>query len=159
MANEVELKLRIAAPDIPRLKRHPAIKAAMVGKPRTCNLVSNYFDTPQLALLDLGISLRVRRMSGNWIQAINSTGKSLVGVHQRMEWEDIIAFDHPDFSKITEPALTRIFDEETLRSTLDSIFRIKLRRTEWQLAFDNGDQIELAFEVGELVVAKMHELI
>lgn len=157
MANEVELKLRIAAPDIFRLKRHPAIKAALVGKPRTRDLVSIYYDTPQLALLDLGVSLRVRRMSGNWFQAVKGAGKPLAGLHQRMEWEDIIAFGHPDFSKITEPALTRIFDDEALRNALAPIFCTKVRRTEWQLAFDNGDQVELALDVGELVVGEKRE--
>jgi inorganic triphosphatase YgiF len=46
MANEVELKLRIAAPDIIRLKHHLAIKAAQVGKSRTRNLLSINHDTP-----------------------------------------------------------------------------------------------------------------
>jgi inorganic triphosphatase YgiF len=157
MANEIELKLCIATLSIPYLKRHPAIKAALVGKPRTRGLVSIYYDTPQLALLDHGVSLRVRRMSGNWFQAVKNAGKSLAGLHQRMEWEDIIASGHPDFSKITEPALTRIFDDEALRNALAPIFRTKVRRTEWQLAFDNGDQVELALDVGELVAGEKRE--
>ena len=70
--------------------------------------------------------------------------RRLPGLHQRMEWEDIIAAGHPDFSKITEPALTRIFDEPTLRHALAPIFTTEVRRTEWHLAWDNGDRIELA---------------
>jgi triphosphatase len=87
MANEVELKLRIAAPDILRLKHHPGIKVAQVGKPRTHNLLSIYYDTPQLTLLDLGVSLRVRRVSGNWIQTVKGKGEALAGLHQRQEFE------------------------------------------------------------------------
>ena len=152
MANEVELKLRIAAPDILRLKRHPAIKAAQVGKPRTHNLLSIYYDTPQLTLLDLDISLRVRRISRNWIQTIKGKGGVLAGVHQRQEFEDVIAFGHPDFSKIIDPQLTQIFDDELLRNSISPIFSTDVRRTEWKLAFNNGDQIELALDIGELVV-------
>ena len=157
MANEVELKLRIAAPDILRLKHHSAIKAAQVGKPRTHNLLSIYYDTPQLTLFDLDISLRVRGISRNWIQTIKGRGKVLAGVHQRQEFEDVIAFGHPDFSKIIDPELTQIFDDELLRNSLTPIFSTEVRRTEWLLAFDNGDQIEFALDTGELVVGDKRE--
>ena len=157
MVNEVELKLRIAAPDILRLKHHPAIKAAQVGKPRTHNLLSIYYDTPQLTLRDLDISLRVRRVSRNWIQTIKGKGGVLAGLHQRQEFEDVIAFGHPDFSKIIDPALTQIFDDQLLRNSLAPIFSTEIQRTEWQLAFDNGDQIELALDIGELVVGDKRE--
>ena len=157
MVNEIELKLRIATPDILRLKHHPAIKAAQISKPRTRKLLSIYYDTPQLTLLDLDISLRVRRMSRNWIQTIKGKGGVLAGLHQRQEFEDVIAFGHPDFSKIIDPELTRIFDDEGLRNSLTPIFSTEVRRTEWQLAFENGDQIELALDLGELVVGEKRE--
>jgi inorganic triphosphatase YgiF len=157
MAHEVELKLRIQPADAARLRRHPAIRSAVIGKPTTRNLISIYYDTPQLALLDAGISLRVRRMAGIWSQTVKGSGRSLAGLHQRMEWEDAIASGHPDFSKITEPALTEIFDDEALRTALIPIFSTEVRRTEWNLTFDNGDQVELALDLGELVVGEKRE--
>jgi inorganic triphosphatase YgiF len=157
MANEIELKLRIRRADIPRLRRHPALLSATASGPVTRKLTSIYYDTPQLALLDANISLRVRRMSGGWFQAVKGAGHALSGLHQRMEWEDIIASGHPDFSKITEPALTRVFDDATLRAALAPIFLTEVRRTEWQLAWDNGDRIELALDLGELVVGEKRE--
>jgi len=157
MASEVELKLRIATSDIAHLKYHAAISGALVGKPKIRSLTSIYYDTPQLALLDLGISLRVRRVSRNWIQTVKKDAKALVGLYKRYELEDVIAFGHPDFSKITEPALTKVFDNEDLRTLLAPIFSTEVKRTEWQLAFDNGDQIELALDLGELVVGEKRE--
>jgi triphosphatase len=157
MTHEVELKLRIAAQDISQLRRHPAIKAALVGEAVTRKLTSIYFDTPQLALLDAGVSLRARHMAGGWYQAVKSSGKSLSGLHQRKEWEDQIASGQPDFSKITDPALTAIFDDEALRAVLTPIFRTEVKRTEWHLAFDNGDRVELALDSGELVVGEQRE--
>lgn len=157
MPNEIELKLRISSADLSRLRHHPAIQAAMTGKPVTRKLTSIYYDTPQLALLDAGISLRVRRMSGNWFQAVKAAGHSLTGLHQRMEWEDIIAFGHPDFSKITEPALTRIFDNPALRNALSPIFTTEVHRTEWHLAWDNGDRVEFALDLGDLVIGEDRE--
>lgn len=157
MPNEVELKLRILSADVPRLRHHPAILSALTGKPITRKLTSIYYDTPQLALLDAGISLRVRRMSGGWFQAVKAAGHSSAGLHQRMEWEDTIAFGHPDFSKITEPALTKIFDSAALRSALAPIFTTEVARTEWHLAWENGDRIELALDLGDLVIGEQRE--
>ena len=157
MANEIELKLRIASSDLAHLRRHPAILAALSGKPVTRRLISIYYDTPNLALLDAGLSLRVRRMSGGWFQAVKAAGHALAGLHQRDEWEDIISQGHPDFSKITAPALTKIFDDPRLRNALAPIFTTDVRRTEWQLAWDNGDRIELALDLGDLIIGELRE--
>ncbi|MDR2876237.1 MAG: CHAD domain-containing protein [Methylobacillus sp.] len=155
MPDEIELKLRVRAADLPRLRRHPALKTA---QPVTRRLVSIYYDTPDLALLDADLSLRVRRMSGQWFQAVKSAGHALAGLHQRAEWEDIIARGSPDFSKITDPALTKIFDRPELRAALRPIFTTDVRRTEWQLQSDDGEtKIELALDVGDLIVGEQRE--
>jgi inorganic triphosphatase YgiF len=152
MPNEVELKLRINPAHIARLRRHPAIVAATVGKPLTRKLTSIYYDTPDLKLLDADVSLRVRRMSGGWFQAVKAKGKALAGLHQRMEWEDIIAAGRPDFSKITDPALIPIFAGDELRAALRPIFTTEVQRTEWQLAMADGSLVEMALDKGLLRV-------
>lgn len=157
MPNEVELKLRIARRDAPRLRKHPAILIACIDKPVTRKLTSIYYDTPDLRLLDAEISLRVRRMAGGWFQAVKAAGSSLAGLHQRMEWEDVIAHGYPDFTRILDPGLVKIFSDETLREALSPIFKTEVQRTEWQLAFDNGDHIELALDLGQLVAGKKRE--
>ncbi|HEY8118128.1 MAG TPA: CYTH and CHAD domain-containing protein [Methylophilaceae bacterium] len=157
MPNEIELKLRIAAADVPRLRRHGALKSQLVGKPITRKLTSIYYDTPDLELLDAAISLRVRRMSGNWFQAVKGAGHSLAGLHQRMEWEDIIARGQPDFSKITAPSLAAIFDAQSLRDALKPIFITEVNRAEWQLQYQDGSAIEVALDLGKLKVGKQEE--
>lgn len=150
MPNEIELKLRIATADVPRLRRHPALKQYLAGKPVTRRLISIYYDTPDLKLLDAAISLRVRRMSGGWFQAVKGAGYALGGLHQRMEWEDIIAKGEPDFTKITEPFLARIFADQALRDALKPIFITDVQRTEWQLQYEDGSAVEVALDLGEL---------
>jgi triphosphatase len=157
MANEIELKLRIRAADLPRLRRHPAVQRALVGKPVTRRLTSIYYDTPQLALLDADLSLRVRRMSGGWFQAVKGAGHSLAGLHQRMEWEDLLTRGEPDFDKITDPALTPVFGDPALRAALRPIFTTDVRRTEWQLKPDPDSDIEMALDVGDLIVDDKRE--
>jgi len=159
MPDEIELKLRIDRKHAARLRQHPAILAASAGEPVTRKLTSIYFDTPQLALLDAGINLRVRRMSGEWFQAVKGGGSVVSGLHQRMEWEDVIAGDRPDFTKILEPGLQQLFADQALRDALRPVFTTEVRRTEWQLAFDNGDHIELALDLGNLIVGSQKEAI
>jgi triphosphatase len=156
MANEVELKLSIAKSDIPRLKRHPEIQAAQTSKPITRKLLSIYYDTPQLKLLDDNISLRLRCISGRWIQTIKGKGSVQSGLHQRMEIETNVASNQFDFSNIANTALSSTFNDELL-NVLEPIFTTEVQRTEWLLNFDNGDQIELALDVGELIVGEEQE--
>ncbi|PKO50176.1 MAG: CYTH domain-containing protein, partial [Betaproteobacteria bacterium HGW-Betaproteobacteria-20] len=159
MGREVELKLSIDRKDVAHLRNHPAVISSRVGKSATHKLISIYYDTPDLKLLDAGISLRIRHISGRWIQTIKSTGSSLTGLHQRKEWEDVIAANHLDYTKILNPDLIKIFANQKFRDALRPIFQTEVRRSEWQLAFDNGDKIELALDLGQLVVDKKSESI
>jgi inorganic triphosphatase YgiF len=154
MAGEVELKLSIDRKEAAHLRSHPAIISACEVKPVTHKLLSIYYDTPDLKLLDAGISLRVRHIAGCWIQSLKAAGSSLAGLHQRMEWEDVIAANHPDFTKILDPVLIKLFDDQQLREALRPIFLTEVQRSEWQLAFKNGDKIELALDLGKLTADK-----
>ncbi len=156
MPNEIELKLRIATADIPQLKRHAAIRKHLIGKALTRRLVSTYYDTDDLQLMDRKVSLRVRRMSGGWFQAVKAAGHSLAGLHQRLEWEDIISKGEPDFTKITDPSLTPIFDDLKLRQALKPIFTTDMQRTEWQLDYE-GSKIELSLDNGQLIAGKQQQ--
>ncbi len=157
MGSEVELKLSIDNNDAALLRSHPIIMTACIGKPVTRKIITIYYDTIDLKLLDAGISLRLRRMSGRWLQSVKAAGSSLAGLHQRMEWEDFIATGHPDFTKILDPALIKLFADKKLCNELRPIFRTEVQRSKWQLAFDNGDKVELALDLGQLVAGQNHE--
>ena len=154
MANEIELKLRINEPDAGRLNQHPAITEHLIGEPWTRQLTSTYYDTPEFTLLDSGLNLRVRSMSGGFFQAIKSTGKSIGGLHERLEWEDLLAKNEPDFSKITEPHLANLFSDQSLKSALRPIFMVDVIRTDWQLQYADGSKIEASVDIGHLKIHK-----
>lgn len=150
MANEIELKLRIDESCASLLDRHPAINDYLKEQPWTRKLVSIYYDTPDFSLLDAGLNLRVRSMSGGWFQAIKSTGKSIAGLHQRLEWEDLLTKNEPDFNKITEPHLANIFADQKLRDALKPIFIVDVVRTDWLLNYNDGSVIEVSVDIGDL---------
>ncbi|MDO9050736.1 MAG: CHAD domain-containing protein [Methylotenera sp.] len=159
MEDEIELKLNINCKDASRLRKHLAIMNASISRPSTNKLVNFYFDTPELKLLDAGISLRLRRMSGCWTQLIKTVGNPLAGLHKRTEWESPVLTGHPDFTKIIHPNLIKLFTDKKQRDALRPIFKTEVQRSIWQLSFDNGDQVELALDIGKLEAGEYHELI
>lgn len=159
MKSEIELKLSIDSKDAPLLWLHPTIVANSIDTPITHKIITIYYDTSDLRLLDAGISLRLRRVSGRWIQSVKAVATSLAGLHQRTEWEDVIANGQPDFTVILDPVLIKLFADQSLRDALKPIFQTKVQRSEWQLDFGNGEKIELALDLGQLVAGKNHESI
>jgi triphosphatase len=162
MANEIELKLRIKKSDIPSLKRLLATIEAestsvQISKPSTHKTLSTYYDTQDLTLLDRGISLRLRRAARKWIQTIKGAGNALSGLHQRIELESEVKSGQLDFSKIVDPQYAKFFNHAVLRNALVPIFSTDVQRTAWQLSFENGDQVELVLDIGELIAGDSRE--
>lgn len=147
---EVELKLLIDPADIPRLRRHPLLKALCPSGPKTRKLTSIYFDTDDFALKNQAIALRVRRSGRQWIQTVKGGGSVRAGLHQRDEWEAPVAHSSPDFTKITDPGLIRLFARGDLCQNLHPVFVTEFRRTIWLLETEAGDQVEMALDQGEI---------
>lgn len=147
---EIELKLLIDPADIPRLRRHPLLKALCPSGPKTRKLTSIYFDTDDLALRSQAIALRVRRSGRQWIQTVKGGGSVQAGLHQRDEWEAPVSNSTPDFTKIADPGLIRLFAREDLRQRLHPVFVTEFSRTVWLLETEAGDQVEMALDRGEI---------
>ncbi len=150
MAIETELKLLVNPADIPALRRHPLLKAHATGKARSRKLLSIYFDTPDLNLRQQRVALRVRRIGSHWVQTVKGGGGVRAGLHQRGEWEDEVVHDRPDLTKITDPSLLKLFSSASVRDRLQAVFTTEFKRITWQLQWDNGDEVELALDQGEV---------
>ena len=150
MNNEVELKLSIDKKHASRLRKQAVIIDSSISKPTTHKLTNIYFDTPDLKLLDAGITLRLRHKSRSWIQTIKLAGNATAGLHERPEWEDLVVSSHPDFTKIRDKNLSKFFTDKKLRDSIIPIFQTEVKRSEWQLVFNNGDKVELVLDSGLL---------
>lgn len=150
MPNEIELKLRVPVGYENAIYEHPSLLSQVVGAPLRRGLISIYYDTPALDLLNARLSLRVRHMSGGWFQAVKSAGHSVGGLHQRLEWEDLLEDNAPNFEKITEPHLAHFFSDPDLRQALKPIFVVDVMRTDWQLHYPDGTELEVSLDVGEI---------
>lgn len=154
MPEEIELKLRLNAADIPRLMHSEIIQQHLISKPTSQELTSIYYDTPELDLLKAEVSVRVRHMSGRWFQSIKTAGQAHDGLHARLEWEDLLDADKPDFEKmrcIDNANIAKLLSNQQLQAALEPIFSTVVMRTEWQL-HQAQSQLELALDIGHVEI-------
>lgn len=159
MGCEGELKLSINKADAKKLHQIPLIVNSALSKPTKHKITSIYFDTSDFMLLDAGITLRIRHESHRWIQTIKLAGSAKCDLHRRNEWEDLVRTGQPDYTKITDPKLIRVFSDPKLRPSLKPIFQTAVINTQWLLAFDNGDQVKLSLHSGVLTSNQRQETI
>ena len=59
-------------------------------------LISTYYDTPDLALKQRGLTLRVRDQGGHFLQTVKEGDLASGDLLTRGEWEDAVAESRPD---------------------------------------------------------------
>ncbi len=144
---EIELKLTVTPADIAALKAHTAFSELLDHPIATENLTSVYFDTNQFDLREHGVTLRVRRKDGKFVQTIKST--TAASPLERSEWEQPLQTGQPDLDTVADTALEPILTPE-IRAALKPVFETRIRRTYYHLA-DTGWRIEIALDQGEIV--------
>lgn len=153
---EIELKLLLEPRDVASFRRHPLLRHYATGKPRSQQLTSIYFDTPDLYLQRSHTALRVRRAGSRWVQTCKSGGQAAAGLHQRPEWESEVGGAAPDLQALRglpEPgsAVAALLSAPGLASRLLPIFTTQFKRTIWLLRSQAGDEVELALDQGEIL--------
>jgi inorganic triphosphatase YgiF len=141
---ETELKLSLAAHDVPRLLAHPLLAAP----PRTEHLLNTYFDTPDLALKALRMAVRERLVGERTLLTVKTAGHSVNGLTQRSEWEGPTTPGALDFAALVDDAAlaTRLTG---MAPTLRPVFRTDFTRRSWVLTHA-GARIEVALDDGAI---------
>ncbi len=131
---EVELKFACGPDDLAAV-----LAAAPPGADDTAELISVYFDTPDLALQKAGASLRVREKQGRRVQTLKR-GEGMT----REEHEAPIEGLAPD------PKLGPLPKLVPPGAALAPAFNVRVTRRERRLRYE-GAEIELALDQGEVV--------
>ncbi len=147
MTVEIELKLALAPEQVTRLKRHPLLAGA--GRPLRRQLISVYFDTPELDLMRAQAALRVRREGRGWVQTIKIGGGSAGGLHQRPEWQTPTMSEVPEPGRFAEPEVRKLFTPARL-TRLRPVFETHFWRNAWTLPLAGGGSVEIALDQGEV---------
>jgi len=153
-AMEIELKLTLAPADLARLRNLPLLSQYAAAPPHTENLLSIYFDTPDLYLQQHRSALRVRKTAAAWIQTFKGGGSVKGGLHQRHEWECEVPGAAVELSSllalIDNPAAREILAQTGLAQQLQAVFTTEFARTVWMLQLAQDTVVELALDLGEV---------
>jgi len=146
MATEVELKLYCFPDDIARIETHPLISAGVETGPGK-RLENTYYDTPDLALHQEQIALRIRTTPTEQLQTVKCAAKSVAGLSARPEWETPYtgAFDF----KVVDTRKVRTFLEER-QSSLVPIFTTSFERRTWRIDISKKISLWLMLDTGHI---------
>lgn len=150
-AMEIELKLALPESAQRAFLRHPLLGEA-AGK-HSAQVVSIYYDTPDLALHRRGIALRLRRQNGAWLQTVKCGGLDEAGLTSRPEWETPYG-GHFDFSPVEDATVRERLERPAVRSRLLPLFETRFRRTTWHF-----DGVLLMLDRGWIVSSGRREAI
>jgi inorganic triphosphatase YgiF len=147
---EIELKLAIAASDVPKLARVPLLKAASRGRASTSRLYSIYYDTPELTLQEQGVALRLRRIGTRWVQTLKSAGRVEGGLHQREELETPVPAQILNYPALSQSGAAAVFADPGLPLRLQPVFATDFKRTSWQLEPTTDTEIAFCLDRGAI---------
>jgi triphosphatase len=145
---EIEIKLQLPSPNPARLRGVPLLRRASKSK-QIEKQVSVYFDTKRLKLKRSGLTLRVRKVNGRYIQTIKSDDAT---PFERGEWEREVEGSRPDLTDADDTPL-KPFGLKKLRKRLRPVFETRVERATYPLRH-NGCEIELAIDRGEIGAGK-----
>jgi triphosphatase len=153
---ETEIKLHFLPEARPLLGRHPAFGSPQASEADEREEVTTYFDTPELALSRLGISLRVRRIGLRYVQTVKIMGNDHGAAKSRGEWEWAIANDAPDFVRLAETPVSSVLRPAD-RAALQPVFTTRIYRTIRQLRLEAGTLAEIALDEGSIIAGRASE--
>jgi len=152
---EIELKLSIDTnpANIALLFNHSLLKNA---RPVSEELISRYFDTPDLCLWKQGLSLRIREAEGRTIQTLKTAGEQLGELQHRHEWDQPIEDACPNIHAFNDKEVSKKLDAIIGKQPLVELFHTRFNRTQWSLETEDSTKIELVLDQGTVSTATQH---
>ena len=172
---EVELKLALPGGDATQWARELArVPALARRKAQRRQLLSVYYDTPDLRLCAQRAALRLRHVAnveasaeatdaatraatdaaaperGQWLQALKTDGGESA-LSQRGEWECAVPGPDLDVAALQAlPAWQPLDPDGNIAAVLQPCFRTTCERTTWTLRRRGGATIEVALDIGQI---------
>ena len=151
---ETELKLKIAASDVARMREHPLLANLPEANRREHELTDTYYDTPALDLWRAGLTLRVRRDGDAWIQTVKTASAGSPTLHERGEWESMLDGPQPDPADLARQVkpqrLSDVLRAPGITGQLQPVFTSTTHRTTWDIGLPGGQLVECALDSGSI---------
>ncbi|WP_288502201.1 CYTH domain-containing protein [uncultured Pseudomonas sp.] len=161
MPKETELKLRASPETLAALREHPLLKKRNKSGWQTRELLNQYFDTPERALAEARVALRLRRDGDTVIQTLKCRGTSVAGLSERNEHEwqlDKVKLDLKKLDDSCWPAQLADLDKKTIKP----LFTTDFTREYAEIAWGRGKAkvvIEAALDQGFVIAGKRKDAI
>ena len=153
MGTEIELKLAVPCSALRQAMHARWLTKTAIEKPNRQRLSSIYFDTPDFALRDQGVSLRVRKT--DWLicrRSRRATATSSGGVSGKTR-----SNDRPKLSLAKNTALAQLLNNQIKRE-LRPAFETDVERVVVPLRIGRSE-IEIAFDQGRVNTPNDHDAI
>lgn len=150
MAIETELKLYCAPEDIARVSTHPLLANGVENGPSK-RLENTYYDTPDLALHQNRMALRIRSTPTEQLQTVKCAAKSEAGLSSRPEWESPYVGSF-DFSPVDAPKVRSFLEEH--QSHLVPVFTTSFERRTWRIDVSKKIAIWVMVDSGHISSGK-----
>ncbi|WP_087018886.1 inorganic triphosphatase [Thaumasiovibrio subtropicus] len=155
METEIELKFFVSAQFSGTLaSKIERFKVLQKGRRELGN---TYFDTPDKLLRQHDIGLRIRRFDDVSVQTLKTAGRVVAGLHQRPEYNAELSDNQLNLSLHPADAWPDSFDINRLQADLEPLFSTNFERQQWLVALNDGSQIEIAFDQGEVIAGEQRD--
>ena len=154
MADEIELKFLVEDTDVVS-KIETYLKAENLSYTHNQKtLINSYFDTPDMAFRKLDFGLRTRTYKTatetSSEQTIKTSGQVVGGLHKRPEYNANINSNQPELSLFPDDIWPSHTNPNHLQEKLICLFSTDFERHTWVLTLDNGSEVELVYDYGEV---------
>jgi triphosphatase len=148
-AEEVELKFLGPEDALERARRLPTLRKFARGRRfQTQNLRAIYYDTPDFALRDKGLILRVREEDGRFVQTVKSARNT--NIASRSELNGEVPSREILLDAIGDKKTRRAVKAAAKKSQLIPLFAVEVRRSSIALTPRRGISIEASIDHGTI---------
>ena len=153
---EIELKFALPAPE-PRLLEKQLASTKVIGrrKPKREQLHNTYYDTPEHALQQACVALRVRQFGDancpRWVQTLKMGGNSDSALSRRGEWEVALKENQLDSTPLANTPWMALDPDGSLFHALTPLFTTTFERLTWVIKRANTT-VEVALDRGSVLM-------
>jgi inorganic triphosphatase YgiF len=149
MPQEIEIRLAARPDDLRRLSRRGHLNGFATARLRARKLYSVYYDTPDLRFAKAGLALRVRRTPEGFVQTVKDSGDGALA-NARAEFETKLRRAEPDLAAVPDETTRALLIGIAGGENLQPVLETDIKRATRALKTQSGDEIELAFDQGEI---------
>src|ERR1700680_2978716 len=149
MPQEIEIRFAACPRDLARVAKSSKLHGYVLGRAAKQRLNSIYYDTPELSLAKAGLSLRVRKNGGSYVQTVKDESSGAV-LSQRSEYECKLSSPHPDPDLVSDTHMRERLRGIVNGTQVEPTVETDILRVKRSVKSAAGDEIELAVDRGEI---------